>query len=396
MKIKNLTILIFLSAVICNLSACHFIPEYSKPEAPVPFSATQKEEKNKKEISNVSWQEYFQSSDLQRIIQLALDNNQDLKTAALNIKIAENNNKIALADLLPQIDGFASRNEQSNVIFPNQRDGGENLSFTQYSAGISLTSFEIDLFGKLRSLNKSALEDFLATKEAKNAIKISLIANVAAAYTQLLLDEKNLEIHQEIKKAEQKRYNFIKSRFNNGIEAEESVLSASINVENAKNNLEIYQSLIVADKNVLMILTGTFFETLDGGSFPKKNKKKANLGDIKINESLLTLTASENLLSRPDIRQAEHNLKSANANIGAARAAFFPSINLTGNIGYASGNLKDLLVSNGWVFMPQINFPIFSGGRNKANLNIANIRKEIQILNYEKAIQIAFSEVLNQ
>ena len=240
----------------------------------------------------------------------------------------------------------------------------------------------------MRSLKKSALENFLASKQARNITQISLISQVVNSYAQLLLDAEVLDIMKENLKLQNDRYNFIELRYKNGIDSQDDLLNAKTLLENAKNNSEIYIKLVEQDKNALMLLTGVFNEN----SLPKIS----SINDIKINEDLLDFIPSESLLSRPDIQQAEHQLKSANANIGAARAAFFPSISLSGTYGYASRDLSSLFDSRTWAFTPQINIPIFSGGRNIANLNIANLQKKIEIAQYEKTIQTAFSEVLDQ
>ncbi|NBV07115.1 MAG: TolC family protein [Proteobacteria bacterium] len=363
------------------VSSCTMEPKYKKPEAPVPFASAQ--ESGKKKLAMISWREYFQSPDLQRLIQLALDNNKDLKIAALNIEVAEGTNGVARSNLLPTITGSAYETRQG---VPSGF-----ASFTpkrQYRANVGFTSYEVDFFGRLRSLKKAALEDFLATKEARNITKISVIAETANAYAQLLLDQEILEIAEQNMKVQSDRYTLTERRYKNGIDSQATLLAAQSLKENAKVSFESYKKIVTQDVNALMALTGVF----DESSLPQDS----TINDIKIDEELLDFVPSENLLLRPDIKQAEHNLKEANANIGAARAAFFPSITLTGTFGYGSRNLNTLTNSRSWTFTPQINLPIFSGGRNIANLDIANARKNIQIVQYEKAIQTAFREASDQ
>ncbi|MDX2083254.1 MAG: TolC family protein [Rickettsiales bacterium] len=370
---------VFVIAVI--LVACSLDPKYKKPEIDLPFA--QDQDSTKKKIAAISWQEYFQSQDLKRIIQLALENNKDLKTAILNIEVAQGTHGVTRSALLPTISASALETRQG---VPSQF-----ASFTpkrQYRANVSLTSYEVDFFGRLRSLKKAALEDFLATKEASKITKIAVISETANAYAQFLLDRQLLEIAKENLQTQSERYKYSEKRYNNGIDSQSSLLNAQALIESAKVNFETYKKLVEQDKNALMVLTGVF----DERSIPQDE----TINDIKINEELLDFLPSQNLLLRPDIQKAEHSLKSANANIGAARAAFFPSITLTGTYGYGSRNLDSLFDSRSWTFTPQINLPIFSGGRNIANLDIANARKKIQIVQYEQVIQNAFRETLDQ
>lgn len=356
-------------------------PKYVRPEAPVPFEES--EESSKKKITQISWREYFQSPDLQRVIQLALDNNRDLKTAVLNIEVASGTHGVARANLLPSVSAVATETRQG---VPSAFSG-----FTpkkQFRANLTLTSYEVDFFGRLQSLKKSALEDFYASEEARNVIRIGVISETANAYAQFLLDRQLLKIAQENLKAQSDRYAFVEARYKNGIDSQTTLLNAESVIEAAKINFETYKKLVEQDKNALKALVGIF----DESALPQDE----TINDIKINEDLLDFVPSENLLLRPDIKQAEHNLQSANANIGAARAAFFPSITLTGTYGYGSKSLDSLFDSKSWTFTPQINLPIFSGGRNIANLNIANARKKVQIVAYEKAIQTAFREASDQ
>lgn len=376
MKIKILNLFL----LCLSITSCTLEPKYTQPK---PVVVLQQDDITKKKITSVTWQEFFQSPDLQRVIQKALDNNRDLKIANLNIELAEGANGVARANLLPSISAVGSETRQGvppafAAIIPKR----------QYRVNATLASYELDFFGKLRSLKKSAVENFLATEQARNITKIAIISSVVNAYSQILLDHEILEITKENLAAQSDRYKFVELRYKNGIDSQSDLLSAKVLIETAKTNVETYTKYVAQDKNALMILLGKF----DEDSLPKD----AAIDDIKISENLLNSLPSESLLLRPDIVQAEHILKSANADIGAARAAFFPSISLSGNYGYQSRDLKTLFDSTGWTFAPQINLPIFSGGRNFANLKIANVRKKIEIIEYEKTIQTAFREALDQ
>ncbi len=356
-------------------------PHYQRPYNKVPLQPTTNP--NKKNINNISWQEFFTSPDLQRIIQLALDNNRDLKVANLNIESAQETYGISRANLLPSVNAIAFETKQGVP--------GAFAAFTprkQFRANISLASYEIDFFGRLRSLKKSAMEDLLSTVEAHNVMKISVISETVNAYAQLLMDSEILQIAADNVVEQTNRYKFSELRYKNGIDSRATLLNNESLMESAKITYENYKKIVEQDKSALMILTGVFDE--------KSLPQISNLNEIKINEELLEFVPSESLLSRPDVKQAEHNLKSANANIGAARAAFFPAITLTGNYGYGSRELGTLLKSNLWSFTPQISLPIFNGGKNFANLKLADVRKKVQIANYEKAIQTAFKEASDE
>lgn len=371
---------LFLLALVLA-TACTMEPKYKTPATPVPLEKVT--DNSKPRITQISWQEYFTSPHLQQVIQLALVNNRDLKVANLNIETAQATHNIVRADLMPNINATA--------IMTRQGVPSAFAAFTprtQYRAGLALTSYEIDFAGRLRSLKKSALEDFLATEQARNVTRIALIAETANAYVQFLVDSQILKIAAQNTEAQEGRYKFMKLRYENGIASKSELLEISTLLEQSRITSETYTKLVQQDKNALMLLTGIFDEKL----LPLNS----DLSDIKINESLLDSLPSESLLARPDIRQAEHELLSANADIGAARAAFFPSITLTGSYGYGSRDLSDLFSSRVWAISPQITLPIFSGGRNVANLEIANVRKKIEILQYEKAIQTAFKETLDE
>ena len=378
MKNKKLTSLLILAAI----ASCTLAPNYQRPKVQLPLEESH--DAAKKKIAIISWKEYFQSPDLQRVIEMALVNNRDLRVANLNIESAQATHGVVRSSLLPTVNavGFETR----------QGVPGGFASFTpkkQFRTNVSLATYEIDFFGRLRSLKKSALEDFLASEQARNVTRIALISETANSYAQLLLDRELLKIAEENAVAQSERFKFTELRYKNGIDSQTDLLNAEATIEAAKNSFETYKKLVKQDENALMLLMGTF----ERSALPQDEVK---FSEIKINEDLLDLVPSTSLFLRPDIQQAEHSLKSANANIGAARAAFFPSITLTGNYGYASREMSNLLDSKTWSFTPQINMPIFAGGKNIYNLKLADLRKKVQIAQYEKTIQTAFREVSDQ
>ncbi len=366
--------------VFALISACTLEPKYKRPEPSAPLV---KDDEATKKLSQIAWKEYFLSPQLQQVIQTALDNNRDLRVANLNIENAQETHSIARSSLLPTINATALETKQG---VPSAF-----AAFTprkQFRANLSIASYELDFFGRLRSLKKAALEKFLASREARNITKISLIAQTANSYAQLLCDQEILKVMEENLQTQQQRYNFVEIGYRFGVKSNLDLLTAQSVLESSRILQQNYIKLVKQDKNILLALMGTFDEKL----LPQD----ILLNDIKINEEALSLTPSEMLLNRPDIQMAEHELKSANANIGAARAAFFPSITLSGSVGYGSRELNQLTRSHLWNFTPQINLPIFTGGRNIANLNISNLEKKIEIANYEKAIQAAFQEAANE
>ncbi len=374
-------------SLVTALSSCTMIPGYKRPEAPVEKTLGENSIQEKL-VSEIKWQDFFKSPNLQKIIKTTLENNRDFAVAVLNIDAAQALYRVKRSDLLPSVNAQGGINKQKNQLFGNQV--GASGTITRYEANVA-SAFEIDLFGKIRSQNQSVLETFFATQEAKNAAQIALIAEVSNAYLQLLADQKILDLAKETVAAQEKSYQLIAKKFEYGVISKLDLAGSKSGIETAKANQALYSKLVDQDKNALVLLMGVKNSDLFDG--------KEKLEDIKLMDNLPAGLSSEILFSRPDIMQAEHQLKSANANIGAARAAFFPSISLTGSVGYASTNLSNLFSggsSAAWSFSPSINLPIFEGGKNIANLDYAKISKNIYIAKYEKAIQTAFREVADE
>lgn len=374
--------------LIFFFSSCTLIPNYSRPESPVPENlSASKTQEDSLPIAAIKWQEFFKSEDLQKIIQTTLENNRDLKIAVLNIDGARALYRVSRSELIPSLDANASLSKQK--IPANATGANFNIVPTRYDANLS-SSYELDLFGRIRSQNKVALETFYAKREAKNVVQSALIAETASAYLQLLADQEVLELAKKNLADQQKAFSFVENRYKAGIISKYDLSTATIAIENERFNIANYENKVVQDKNALLLLMGVKNSEL--------LEKKVNIDDVKLADNLIIDTKSEILLLRPDIMEAEHNLKSANANIGAARAAFFPSISLTGSAGFASTQLSNLFSENSqaWSFSPAITLPIFAVGRNKANLDYAEISKDIKIATYEKAIQSAFREVSDE
>ena len=340
--------------------------------------------------TDIKWNDYFTTPELQRVIDIALANNTDLRIAALNIAEARAMYRIDRANLLPTVNanGDATIVESSNDTSAT----GLAIRTDTYAANVEVAAYELDLFGRIRSQNEAAINDYLATEQAHAVVRNALIAEVANAYLQLMADRELLALTQQTLKAQEETYNLLSRTLELGATTEQDVSRAATAVETAKVNLHQYNRLVAQDENALYLLMGVAHGTQD-------LDLTGTLDDVKIDDVLNPQIPSEALLARPDIKQAEFELLSANADIGAARAAFFPSISLTGTYGFASTDLSNLFTSGAagaWSFIPQITMPIFEGGRNKANLDVAEIRKDKAIIGYEQAIQTAFREVADE
>lgn len=378
---------LFLAAM---LSGCTLIPDYVQPNFPAAegWSAIPgyEQAQGTDQANALSWQTFFESPELKQVIQVALENNKDLRQAALNIEAARATYRISRADIFPNVNanGGASIQHMSDE---SSEAGRENTTET-YQANIGLLSYELDLFGRIRSGNEAALNEYLATEQAHAVVHQALIAEVANAYLQLLADQKQLQLTEKTLAAQENTYGLLSESQSRGIASQQDVWRASTAVETARVNLHQYRRYVAQDQNALFLLLGV---AQNNASLPV-----TTLDNIRVRDSLDPGIPSQVLLARPDVREAEYRLLARNADIGAARAAFFPSISLTGTYGLASQGLSDLFTSGAlgaWSFLPQIALPIFSGGRNTANLDLAEIRKEQAILDYERAIQAAFREI---
>ncbi|MBY0540842.1 MAG: efflux transporter outer membrane subunit [Campylobacterales bacterium] len=329
-----------------------------------------------------SWGNFIQNDTLKKVVEIAIKNNKDLKIALLNIQSARATYRISRADSFPNINANADVSHARNINSANGTTTSHN-----YSANIS-ASYEIDLFGKVQSLNESALQSYLSTQFAANTVKVSLIAETINAWLTIATHNEQLRLSTETVENLKKAYELTQKRFAAGVISQADVLDASAALKEAQINIISYNTMIKQDKNALELLIA---QPLSEELLPKEFKEYENwLIIVKAGIS------SKVLLTRPDIMEAEYNLKAKNANIGAARAAFFPSISLTANTGIASKSLSSLFdggAQSVWSFSPNINIPIFNAGQNSANLDYTYAQKDIALNQYEKTIQTAFKEV---
>ena len=329
--------------------------------------------------ADLEWRRFFADARLQRLIEIALQNNRDLRVAILNIEQARAQYQVRRADQLPGVGVLASGSRG-----PNSK--GE-ISST-YMAGLSMTSYELDFFGRVNELSKAALGEYLATEEARKNVHITLIASVANIYLSLLADDELLALTRQTLKAREESFKLIQLKFEHGVVSELDLRQGESLVETAHVALAQQMRQRAVDQNALVLLVGQGLPA----DLPASN---ATLHTMQIGAELSPGLPSDLLTRRPDIRQAEQQLIAANANIGAARAAFFPRISLTGSAGSVSDELSGLFKSGSfaWTVAPQLLLPIFDAGRNRANLDIAKATRDIRVAQYEKAVQLAFREV---
>ncbi|MFZ2197556.1 MAG: AdeC/AdeK/OprM family multidrug efflux complex outer membrane factor [Thermodesulfovibrionales bacterium] len=373
------------------LSACTMAPNYTRPEAPVPSGwpggPAYKDAAaiaGDRSAADIKWQKFIVHEQLQKLIALALNNNRDLRIAALNIERSQALYRIQRADLFPTVvaAGIGIESETS----ASRAAPGESVRVHQYSVDLGFTSYELDLFGRVRSLKDEALEEFFATEEAGRSTQISLVAEVAGNYLALAADKERLKIARDTFESQQASYNLIKRRFEAGASSELDLRQAQTSVDSARVDIARFTSQVAQGENALAFVIGS---PVPSDLMPE------GLSEITLLKEFSAGLPSEVLLRRPDIMQAEHLLKAANADIGAARAAFFPRITLTSTIGLSSDKLSGLFDggAGAWSFAPTITLPIFDAERNRANLKVSEVDREIFQAQYERAIQGAFREV---
>lgn len=383
-------------AAAALLTGCSLIPDYARPDAPVSqswpqgpgYGAAAAAKPDAPTPAETTWKKFFVDPALQGLIQQALDNNRDLKVAALNIEVARASYRITESALVPNISAGGSETIQRTPKALSSTVPQQAVTTRRYAANLGVTSFELDLFGRLRSLDEQALQKFLATEQARTATQISLIAEVANAYLTLLGDRKLLTLTEETLSTREKSLKLIERSFERGVGSQLDVAQARSAVETARVAKARYLRQVEQDKNALVLLVGG---PVDEAKLPLSQ----DLDQVRFVEDIQVGLPSDVLLKRPDIIQAEYQLKAANANIGAARAAFFPTLSLTGTFGTASPTLDTLFQGNSgaWSFVPQISMPIFDAGKNFANLDSAKASRDIAVAQYEKSIQSAFREV---
>lgn len=375
-KFKLLT----LSAIFV-LAGCSLAPDYQRPALPVPqqFSLSQNSLVSAPgEYQNTGWRTFFVDDQVKALIGEALINNRDLRMATLKVQEARAQYGVTDADRYPQITAGSSGTYSGKLK-------GDSSTDRQFEAGLNL-SFDLDFFGRLKNMSEAERQNFFASEEARRAVHILLISNVSQSYFNQRLAYAQLQVAEETLQNYQRSYAFVEKQLVTGSTNVLALEQARGVIESTRSEIAKRKGELAQANNALQLLLGTY------GKLPDDQARSR--GDIKP-VTLPPSLSSQILLQRPDIMEAEHGLLAANANIGAARAAFFPSITLTSSVSSSSSDLSNLFnASSGmWNFVPKIDIPIFNAGRNQSNLDLAEIRQQQSVVNYEQKIQNAFKEV---
>jgi NodT family efflux transporter outer membrane factor (OMF) lipoprotein len=366
--------LVLTTLAAAALSACSLAPTYERPAAPVPAAFPASAASSGTAAAELGWADFLTDARTRALVELALKNNRDLRIATLNVEQARALYGVQRADQLPTVSAGASATRSTT---------GNGIS-SVYSVGLQVTAFELDLFGRVKNLSEAAMARYLATDEGRRAAQMSLIAAVASADLALRADDELLKLTQRTLDSRDEQLKLVRVRFDGGVSAEPELRGTESLVAAARASLIALQRQRSQDLNALALLLGQ--------PVPADLPAAAPLDQLRFADLPAGLP-SEVLLQRPDVKQAEQSLIAANANIGAARAAFFPRITLTGSVGTASTQLSNLFENAAWSFTPQLLQPLFDAGRNQANLEASKAAREIAVAQYEKAIQSAFREV---
>lgn len=375
--------------IIFLMGACTLAPKYERPDAPVPAQwpkgpAYKTEAASAAEpAEKLAWRNFIKDSRLQKAIEIALIKNRDLRVAALNVEKAKAMYGIGKVSILPSVNATGTWYKER--IPADLSPSGSAYTAEKYSVNLGVTSWEIDFFGRIRSLKDVALEQYLATDQARKSAEIILVSAVAQAYLTLAANRENLKLAASTLESQQTAHNLIKKTYDVGIASGLDLRRSQSQVDIARRDIACYTQLTAQAENALNFMVG---------SPVPQELLPADLSSVVPPREILAGVSSEILLQRPDVMAAEHQLKAANANIGAARAAFFPRISLTAAVGTASADLSGLFKSGSgvWSFAPQIVMPIFDA-RTWYAYDVTKIDREISVAQYEKAIQAAFREV---
>jgi multidrug efflux system outer membrane protein len=382
--------LILLGGIALGVAGCTMAPKYSRPAAPVPTQWPSGDAFTQNQpaagapaAADLSWREFVTDAKLQKVIAMALENNRDLRLAALNVDMARALYGIQRDALFPAITakGGGSKQRASGEL----TEAGKSRISESYNASVGVLAWEVDFFGRVQSLKNEALEKYMATKEARRSAQTLLVSGVASAYLSLAADSEALTLAANTLKAQQNSYDLVTRQYKAGVATELDLRQSQIPLETARSEMARYTRLVAQDENALNLLVGV--------PLPAELKPTELNGVAPFREVAAGLP-SDVLLRRPDVMQAEGQLKAANADIGAARAAFFPTISLTTTLGSASSELSGLFKSgtDTWSFAPSATMPIFDA-RVWAAHRASKVQREMAVVQYEKAIQSAFKEV---
>lgn len=373
---------LMLSAVLAG--CVNLSPDYSQAAAPVPAALPIAADQGPDAVSVTGWQELIVSPELERVIALALENNRDLRAATARIAVARSQYGITRSARLPSVSASGSLTEAGTFGDPTPAlEQSANLQ-EGVSANLGVTAFELDFFGRVANLNEAALQNYLSTVEGERSTKIALISSVAQAWLTLAADQELLRLAQETIDSQTESLSLTREMFDSGVVTEIDVRRASASVETARAQVAQFTGLVRQDLNALRFIVGA--------DLPDNIAESAQLMPSPVVSRVAVGQSSALLLKRPDVLSAERQLRAAYANIGAARAAYFPSISLTGSAGYSSTELDGLFDGGIWSVGPQVSLPIFDAGNRKASLGVSKANRDLALAQYEQAIQTAFRE----
>ncbi len=367
-------------------SACNLAPPLDPVSSPV--SARFPGVTGGEVPADIAWQKFFTDARLRKLVEVSLANNRDLRIAALNVEQARAQYGISRSDLFPTVGATASAERQRSLGAPGNGGGGSssNTESDRFEFKVGMVSYELDLFGKIRNMNQAALENYFASDAARVAAQISLVSQVANQYLAERALQEQIALAQQTLDGFDTAYDLMRKRFDSGTVSELELSSLDVQRQTAKADLAAFRQRVGEINNSLVFLAG--------GSLPASLPNGRSLDQVLVAD-VKAGVSSDLLQRRPDIREAEHQLRGANADIGVARARFFPSVSLTAEGGAASRSLSKLFGSGTgtWLFAPQVDIPIFTGGRNIAGLRYSEATKQVAVANYEKSIQTGFREV---
>ncbi|WP_184412731.1 efflux transporter outer membrane subunit [Xanthomonas translucens] len=387
MSLTRATLALACAGVLAGCAS--MAPSYARPDAPVPATFADSGTGTAGAVADVAtldWRQVFLDPRLQQVIAQVLDNNRDLRVAVLNIDKARAQYRIQRADLFPSVDLSGSQSA-SRSSASTSASGRSEVART-YAADVGVSSWELDLFGRIRSLKDEALETYLATAQTQRSTRMSLVAEVAADWLTVAADQQRLALAQQTLASQRQTLKLTEAQHQQGTVSGLDLAQVQTSVESARADVASYTTQLATSRNALDLVVGAPVAT---DALPQANALESGVALAPLPSPL----PSRVLLQRPDVLYAEHTLKSANADIGAARAAFFPTISLTASTGRSSTALSSLFDAGNrtWSFVPSISVPIFRAGALKAELDQAKISRDINVADYEQAIQTAFSEV---
>ncbi len=383
----------FLSAGLLLGTGCTMEPKYEQPASPIDaqwpqgpaYQSKVQADQDAIDVSQLDWQTFFADEHLRKIIAMTLENNRDLHIAALNVQRARILYGIQHSDLLPRVFAGAGASKQS---LPADLSGiGDRNEASTYQVNLGIAEWELDFFGRIRSLEKSALHQFLASAQTRRSVQILLVSAVADSYLTLAADRENLGLAQTTLQAQQDTLDLVQRRYERGLAPELDVHRAQTQVNTARVSMVQYTQRVALDINAMNLLTGAAVPT---------ELLPGQLNEVPLTQDIPIGLSSDVLLRRPDVIAAEHQLRAAYANIGAARAAFFPRISLTAALGTASADLSDLFTSGqgAWNFNAQASLPVFDP-RTWKTAKLSEVDQKIVLAQYEQTIQTSFRDVAN-